>query len=96
MTLTNKKLIGNHALASAMSKLRKDMIPSFFTTETHKTQTVDWMHRSRKFIEKSRPETTYCAGPQHPSNAVAKTKTQKKQKKLESTHFVDHGHQNRC
>jgi len=58
MTVTNKKLIGDHVLASARSKFRNEMMPSFFTTETHKTQTVDWIHKSRKFIEKLRPETT--------------------------------------
>jgi hypothetical protein len=61
MTATNKKLMGNHALASAMSKLRNEMIPSFFIVKTHKTQTNDWMHKSRKFMEKLRPETTNCA-----------------------------------
>lgn len=60
MTVTNKKLIGNHALASAASKLRNDIIRSFFTDKTHTTQTVDWMAKSRKFMEKLRPETTYC------------------------------------
>ncbi len=60
MTVTNKKLIGNHVLASAASKFRNDIIRSFFTEKTHKTQTVDWMARSRKFMEKLRPETTYC------------------------------------
>ncbi len=59
MTVTNKKLIGNHALASAASKFRNDIIRSFFTDETHMTQTVDWMAKSRKFMEKLRPETTY-------------------------------------
>jgi hypothetical protein len=62
MTVTNKKLIGNHALASDVPKLRNEMIPRFFTTKTHMTQTVDWMHKRRKFMEKLRPETTYCAG----------------------------------
>ena len=66
MTVTNRKLIGNHALASARSKLRKEMTLNFFTTETHKTQTEDWIHRSKKFMEKLRPETTYCRRPQHP------------------------------
>lgn len=60
MTVTSKKLIGNHALASAMSKFRNDIIRSFFTDKTHTTQTDDWMAKSRKFMEKSRPETTYC------------------------------------
>ncbi len=60
MTVTNKKLIGNHVLASAASKFRNDIIRSVFTVETHKTQTVDWMAKSRKFMEKLRPETTYC------------------------------------
>jgi DNA-binding IclR family transcriptional regulator len=61
MTATSKQLIGNHALASAVSKLRNEMIPIFFTVETHKTQTSDCMHNSRKFMEKLRPETMYCA-----------------------------------
>ena len=26
---------------------------------TQKTQTVDWMHKSKKFMEKLRPDTTY-------------------------------------
>jgi len=60
MTVTNKKLIGNHDLASAVSKFRNDIIRSFFTNKTHMTQTVDWMAKSRKFMEKLRPETTYC------------------------------------
>ena len=57
MTLTSKKLIGNHALASFMSKLRKEMMPSLLETETQRTQTSDWMVRRRKFMEKSLPET---------------------------------------
>jgi hypothetical protein len=61
MTVTKRKLIGNHALASATSKLRNEIIRSFFTDKTQKTQTEDWMHKSRKFMEKLRPETTYCA-----------------------------------
>lgn len=65
MTLTNRKLIGNHALASAKSKLRNVMIPSFFTTMTQKTQTVDWIHKSKKFMEKLRPDTTYYPDTQH-------------------------------
>jgi hypothetical protein len=60
MTVTNRKLIGNHALASATSKFRNEIIRSFFTVKTHRTQTLDWMHKSRKFMEKLRPETTYC------------------------------------
>lgn len=60
MTVTNKKLIGNHDLASATSKFRNDIIRSFFTDKTHMTQTLDWMAKSRKFMEKPRPETTYC------------------------------------
>jgi len=61
MTVTNKKLIGNHILASATSKFRNDIIRRFFTARTHETQTVDCMHKSKKFMEKLRPETTYCA-----------------------------------
>jgi len=60
MTVTNKKLIGNHALASAASKFRNDIIRSFFTDKTHMTQTLDWMVRVGSFMEKLRPETTYC------------------------------------
>lgn len=26
---------------------------------TQQTQTVDWMHKSKKFMEKLRPDTTY-------------------------------------
>jgi hypothetical protein len=76
MTETNKKLMGNHVLASAMSNLRNEMIPSLFTVRTHKTQTEDWMHKSRKFMEKFRPETTYCA--QSVSIVAAAAATRKK------------------
>jgi hypothetical protein len=34
------------------------MIPSFFTTVTQRAQTDDWMHKSKKFMEKLRPDTT--------------------------------------
>lgn len=86
MTVTNKKLIGNHALASAASKLRNDIIRSFFTEKTHMTQTDDWMAKSRKFMEKLRPETTYCGAGSvlHRSSSGI------------DTHFVDHGHHDRC
>lgn len=77
MTVTNKKLIGNHALASATSKLRNDINRSFFTVKTHKTQTVDWMHKSRKFMEKLRPETTYCAAVSVSFIAVAAASTRR-------------------
>src|SRR5882762_7550651 len=60
MTLTRRKLIGNHILASCMSKLRNEITPIFFTTMTHATQTEDWMHKRKKFMEKLRPETTNC------------------------------------
>lgn len=91
MTETNKKLMGNHVLASAMSKLRNVMIPSLFTVRTHKTQTEDWMHKSRKFMEKFRPETTYCAQ----SQCLSLQRQQQGKKNL-GTHFIDHGHQDRC
>ena len=58
ITLTSSKLIGDHFFASSMSKSRNEIIPAFFTTITHATQTVDWIVRSKKFIEKSRPDTT--------------------------------------
>lgn len=81
MTLTNKKLIGNHALASATSNGRNVMIPSFFTTVTQKTQTVDWMHKSKKFMEKLRPDTTYY-------QALSAHRYEDQG----GTHFVDHCH----
>jgi hypothetical protein len=77
MTVTNKKLIGNHALASATSKVRNDIIRSFFTTKTHDTQTVDWMHKSKKFMEKLRPETTYCVAVSASFIAVAEASTKR-------------------
>lgn len=52
--------MGNHAFASCTSKARMEMIPSFLTVRTHATQTEDCMHSSRKFMEKLRPDTTYC------------------------------------
>ena len=58
MTLTSNKLIGNHFFASCMSNSLKVMMPAFFTNKTQATQTVDWIVKSKKFIEKSRPETT--------------------------------------
>jgi hypothetical protein len=41
ITLTSRKLMGNHALASFMSNSRKEMMPSFLTSATQETQTVD-------------------------------------------------------
>ncbi len=58
ITLTRRKLIGNHVLASFLSKSRKDMIPIFFTAVTQPMHTVDCMHNSKKFIVKCAPETT--------------------------------------
>lgn len=58
MTSTSKKLIGNHFFASTISKSRKDIRPAFLEIHTQVTQTEDWMKRSRKFMEKSRPDTT--------------------------------------
>lgn len=58
ITLTRRKLIGNHVLASFLSKSRNDIIPIFFTVATQPMHTVDCMHRSRKFIVKCAPETT--------------------------------------
>jgi hypothetical protein len=60
MTLTSRKLMGNHALASSMSNALNEMIPSFFTVATQATHTRDWRHSNRKFIEKFAPETTNC------------------------------------
>ena len=92
MTVTKRKLIGNHAFASATSKLRNEIIRSFFTARTHKTQTEDWMHRSRKFMEKLRPETTYCAAASASFITVAEGIAVLQE--IFGTHFVDHGHQN--
>ena len=58
MTLTSRKLMGNHALASFMSNSRKEMMPSFFTTKTHDTHTVDCQQRRRKFMLNWLPDTT--------------------------------------
>jgi hypothetical protein len=91
MTVTNKKLMGNHALASAKSKFRNDIIRSFFTDKTHMTQTVDWMAKRRKFMEKFLPETTYCGAVSACYIVVAATR----QENFE-THFVDHGHHYGC
>jgi hypothetical protein len=91
MTVTNKKLIGNHALASATSKFRNDIIRSFFTDKTQKTQTEDWMHKSKKFMSKLRPETTYCTAVSASFIAVAGDPTRENF----GTHFVDYGHKDR-
>lgn len=58
ITVTSKKLIGNQALASCRSNALNEMIPSFFTVATQATHTDDWMHSSRKFMEKPLPDTT--------------------------------------
>lgn len=60
ITLTRRKLIGNHFFASCISNSRNEMIPAFFTDNTQRTQTVDWIVKSRKFMEKSFPDTTNC------------------------------------
>jgi len=54
--------MGNQALASLVSKFLNDTRPSFFAKTTQLTQTVDWIHSKRKFIEKLTPDTTYCSG----------------------------------
>lgn len=60
ITLTSKTLIGNHFFASPQSKGRNEITPAVFTAITHPTHTRDWIVRSRKFMEKLAPETTYC------------------------------------
>lgn len=58
MTLTSRKLMGNHALASLEENSLNEMIPRSFTNATHDTQTVDCIHNRRKFMLKDLPETT--------------------------------------
>lgn len=58
ITVTRRKLIGNQAFASLLSKSRNEMMPIFFTENTQATQTDDCMHRSKKFMLKSTPDTT--------------------------------------
>ena len=41
MTPTSMTLMGNHIFASFMSKSLNEIIPIFFTTNTHVTQTDD-------------------------------------------------------
>jgi hypothetical protein len=41
-----------------MSNALNEMTPALLTTVTHATQTIDWIVRSRKFIEKCAPDTT--------------------------------------
>ena len=60
MTLTRRKLIGNHALASFTANSLNEIIPSDLTSATHETQTRDCMHSRRKFMLKYRPDTTNC------------------------------------
>lgn len=58
MTTTSKKEIGNHRLASFLSRSRYLINLSDLDNATQPTHTTDWIVRRRKFIEKWRPETT--------------------------------------
>ena len=59
ITQTRRKLMGNHAFASFMSKSRKEMSPAVLQPYTTAEHTLLWMQSSRKVMEKCVPETTY-------------------------------------
>jgi hypothetical protein len=65
MTVTSRKLIGNHALASFQQNELNEIIPRRFTMDTQKTQTIDCKHNNKKVIEKWAPETTNFQNKNH-------------------------------
>lgn len=48
--MTSKKLIGNQAFASCMSKSRNEINPAFFEAATQATQTIDCIARRRNVM----------------------------------------------